>query len=124
MLSNASFILNWILLYPQIPQCNSYDDSLRDKTYRHQKSSCKEISTKDTSAKSLSFLDKTYPHKSTSSSVRREQTFSFTDISKVAEKEAETLKVSTPAVVTVTGRVVNQKPGNWMPHNHQRPLVE
>ncbi|GFT01513.1 hypothetical protein NPIL_325931, partial [Nephila pilipes] len=70
------------------------------------------ISTKDTSAKSLSFLDNTYPHKSTSS-IRREQTFSFTDISKVAVQEAETLKVSTPAVVTVTGRVVNHQPDNW-----------
>ncbi|GFU20562.1 hypothetical protein NPIL_486031, partial [Nephila pilipes] len=56
---------------------------------------------------------KTYPHKSTSSSVRTEQTFSFTDISKVAVQEAETLKVSTPAVVTVTGRVVNHQPDNW-----------
>ncbi|GFT76958.1 hypothetical protein NPIL_474801 [Nephila pilipes] len=84
----------------------------------------REINTKDTSAKSLSFLDNTYPHKSTSSSVGIEQTFSFTDTSKVAEKEAETLKVSTPAVVTVTGRVVNHQPGNWMPLNHQRPLVD
>ncbi|GFU30325.1 hypothetical protein NPIL_83511 [Nephila pilipes] len=73
----------------------------------------REISSEDTSAKSLSFLDKTYPHKSTSSSVRREQTFSFTDISKVAVQEAETLKVSTLAVVTVTGRVVNHQPDNW-----------
>ncbi|GFU11691.1 hypothetical protein NPIL_628641, partial [Nephila pilipes] len=71
------------------------------------------ISTKDTSAKSLSFLDNTYPHKSTSSSIRREQTSSVTDISKVAVQKAETLKVSTPAVVTVTGRVVNHQPDNW-----------